>query len=88
LLAGFYLLRVADTAVATYVGIALNVLVAGIALLSAGRTAYTPPAPSHGSLFELVGPRVIYVAIALSGLTALASEVIWTRLLSLTFGAL
>ena len=31
--------------------------------------------------------RVVYVVIALSGLTALACEVIWTRLLSLLFGA-
>src|SRR5204863_9012541 len=29
----------------------------------------------------------VYVAIALSGMTALASEVIWTRVLSLMFGA-
>ena len=29
----------------------------------------------------------VYVAIALSGLTALGAEVIWTRLLSLLFGA-
>ncbi|MDO8483758.1 MAG: fused MFS/spermidine synthase, partial [Candidatus Limnocylindrales bacterium] len=31
--------------------------------------------------------RLVYVAIALSGLTALGSEVIWTRVLSLLFGA-
>ena len=31
--------------------------------------------------------RVVYVAIALSGMTALGAEVIWTRLLSLLFGA-
>ena len=31
--------------------------------------------------------RLVYVAIALSGLTALGSEVVWTRLLSLIFGA-
>ena len=29
----------------------------------------------------------IYVAIALSGLTALGAEVVWTRILSLLFGA-
>src|SRR5262249_55713935 len=32
-------------------------------------------------------PRGIYVATALSGLTALGAEVVWTRLLSLLFGA-
>ncbi len=33
------------------------------------------------------GVRTVYVAIALSGMTALAAEVVWTRLLSLHFGA-
>ena len=33
------------------------------------------------------GAGVVYVAIALSGMTALAAEVIWTRILSLLFGA-
>jgi spermidine synthase len=32
-------------------------------------------------------PQGVYVAIALSGLTALGAEVVWTRLLSLMFGA-
>ena len=32
-------------------------------------------------------PRGVYIAIALSGLTALGAEVVWTRLLSLMFGA-
>jgi spermidine synthase len=33
------------------------------------------------------GSWAVYVAIALSGMTALASQVIWTRTLSLLFGA-
>jgi len=40
LLAGFYLLRVHDTAVATYVAVALNVGVASMALLLARRTVH------------------------------------------------
>ena len=32
-------------------------------------------------------PRGVYIAIALSGFTALGAEVVWTRLLSLLFGA-
>jgi len=40
LLAGFYLLRVHDTAVATYVAAALNVAVASTALVLAGRTVH------------------------------------------------
>lgn len=39
-----------------------------------------PPPPSTD------GARAIYIAIALSGLTALGAEVIWTRLLSLLLG--
>jgi len=35
----------------------------------------------------LSAPPAVYVAIALSGFTALGAEVIWTRLLSLLFGA-
>jgi spermidine synthase len=33
------------------------------------------------------GARLIYLAIALSGFTALAAQVVWTRLLALIFGA-
>src|SRR5204862_3460786 len=31
--------------------------------------------------------RLVYVTIALSGMTALGAEVVWTRMLSLLFGA-
>jgi spermidine synthase len=90
LAAGFYLLRVYDTAVATYVAVALNFLVGAIGFLiskavPAGATergaepgANIKPAP---------GAWAVYVAIGLSGMTALAAEVIWTRTLSLLFGA-
>lgn len=86
LLAGFYLLRVHDTAFATYVAVALNILVAGLALLIAKTTPYETvitPAP----LERAAGGWAVYVAIALSGFTALGAEVIWTRVLSLLFGA-
>jgi len=86
LLAGFYLLRVHDTAFATFVAVALNVLVAGLALLIAKTTPHevvAPPAP----LERATGAWAVYVAIGLSGFTALSAEVIWTRLLSLLFGA-
>ncbi len=86
LLAGFYLLRVHDTAFATFVAVALNVVVAGLALLIAKTTPYesvVTPAP----LERATGAWAVYVAIGLSGFTALGSEVIWTRLLSLLFGA-
>jgi spermidine synthase len=40
LLAGFYLLRVYDMAIATYVAVALNVTVAAIGLLLSKRTPH------------------------------------------------
>ena len=88
LLAGFYLLRVHDMAVATYVAVMLNVLVAVIGLALAKATRYVP-ATSTGTTQVTAAPgsRTVYVVIALSGMTALASEVIWTRLLSLNIGA-
>lgn len=89
LLAGFYLLSVFDISVTTYVAVALNVTVALLALALAavtpfaGVAAVERPAASAAD----TGRTAVYVAIALSGLTALASEVLWTRLLSLLFGA-
>jgi spermidine synthase len=89
LAAGFYLLRVYDLAVATYVALALNVAVA----LTAIAIAKATPVPERlasdrdvGAPAPVAGAWAIYVAIALSGATALSSEVIWTRLLSLLFG--
>jgi spermidine synthase len=87
-LAGFYLLRVFDVATATLVAVAFNAAVALIAYLLAGRTTYEADvvtAPRAGSASS--SGTAVYVTIALSGMTALASEVIWTRLLSLHFGA-
>jgi len=45
--------------------------------------------PNHVAPVPLMRwmPQGVYVAIALSGLTALGAEVAWTRLLSLMFGA-
>ena len=89
LLAGFYLLRVFDMAVATYVAVALNVAVGGLAILLASRATYEPTEESTevAAVERAEGASMVYVAIAVSGLTALASQVIWVRLLSLLFGA-
>jgi len=94
LLAGFYLLRVHDGAIATYVAAALNFTVASIALLLAGRTPHRAPAgrasshdiPMARGDARPTGARIVYVVIALSGLTALGAEVVWTRILSLLLG--
>jgi len=87
LLAGFYLLRVYDMAIMTYVAVALNLLVGGIAVTLAGRTSYERAQEEGGLIERASGAWAIYVAIALSGMTALACEVLWTRTLSLLFGA-
>ena len=99
LLAGYYLLRVHDVAVTTYVAVGINVVVALLALGLAARAPFAvgseivPVVPSEtmdgagGFPLEPVtrpsaGDRwPVYVAIALSGLTALACEVLWTRTL-------
>ncbi len=89
LLAGFYLLRVYDMATAIYVAFALNVAVAAIALvLAAGPARYevrTDPGANE-SAGPAAGAWAVYLAIALSGMSALGAEVVWTRLLSLVLG--
>jgi spermidine synthase len=88
LLAGFYLLRVHDMATATFVAVLLNVLVGVVALLLAGRKPQRAgtPAPAADSRAAR-GVWTVLVVTALSGLTALGAEVVWTRLLSLLLGA-
>jgi len=96
LLAGFYLLRLYDMAHATYVAAAVNVAVAGLAWVLAGRVPQRPvesKAPPARAIKarataeqRAVSRAPIYVAIALSGLAALGAEVVWTRILSLLFG--
>ncbi len=106
LLAGFYLLRVHDGAIATYVAAVLNFTVAVTALVLAGRAAYQPaqtyrvdcahqPAGETEEEWraqptlrdpQASGTWIVYVVIALSGLTALGAEVVWTRNLSLLLG--
>ena len=86
LLAGYYLLRVFDMQTATFVAVGVNAIVAVLALAIASRTPYTAPERINASLTIPSGSRLVLVAIALSGMTALGSEVVWTRLLSLLFG--
>ena len=95
-LAGFYLLRVYDLTTATLVAVALNAAVAVLAFAVASVSAYAPR-PSETATGGEGGPvagleaqraerRAVFLAIALSGFTALAAEVLWTRVLSLLFG--
>lgn len=107
-LAGFYLLRVFDVSVATFVAVAINVAIVASALLLAliqsreSRTTMRrmplvqgvsaePPSNAAGYSAPAAPPRVaalwpIHVTTALSGLTALSCEVLWTRHLSLLLG--
>ena len=115
LLAGFYLLRVHDMSVATYLAAALNGAVAATALALASASKVQAPkaetpqecvdrSPQSGLMPGKVefaatpttseactpwpaGKWTVYVAIALSGASALGAEVVWTRLLSLMLGA-
>lgn len=85
LAAGFYLLRIYNMATATYAAVAVNLVVAAVSWLLAERTtapaaAATPAAPPRRDL-------AVYVAIGLSGATALGAEVVWTRLFGMLLGA-
>ena len=89
LLAGFYLLRIYDMAVATYVAAAINAALAAIAFALAATTAYPTLAATPTDILAArpAGAWAVYVAIGLSGLTALGSQVVWTRVLGLLLGA-
>jgi len=89
LVAGFYLLRVHDLAIATYVAAAINLLAALSGFVLSTRSAYKPT--SHKVDRQDV-PRVakseaMYFGVAFSGLCALGAQVVWTRVLSVMLGA-
>ncbi|MBN2576441.1 MAG: SAM-dependent methyltransferase [Deltaproteobacteria bacterium] len=96
LLSAFYLLPVWDVWIATFAAVGLNALVGTCALVLGGRiprhmdgpmigTAPTAaPALAHTQPALL---RVVYAGAALSGFSALGAQVIWTRHLTLLFGA-
>jgi spermidine synthase len=96
LLAGFYLLRVYDMAYATYIAAGINATVAILALILASLSPFQPAAEAAAGKASresrpggpaMKGYTQVYIAIALSGLGALGAEVVWTRLLAMTFGA-
>jgi spermidine synthase len=89
--AGFFLLPRFDLSTVSLIAVTINVLVAALGFGLSKRIPYTARVPvaeadktrSDTTFF----PLGVYVAIVLSGLTALGAEVVWTRLLSLMFGA-
>jgi spermidine synthase len=89
ILAGFFLLRVSDMTSTTIVAAAINGAVAlfsfGMARRTPDHAVAQPGEPKRG--FWIGGSTPVYLAIAISGATALGAEVVWTRLLSLLLGA-
>jgi spermidine synthase len=67
------------------VAVVINVAVAVLGLIIAKATPYK--ASNEPAAKTLPDTGSVYATIALSGFTALSAEVIWTRLLSLLFGA-
>jgi spermidine synthase len=92
LFAGFYLLRLFNVSVATFAGVAINLVVAVVSFALAARTpATTAPAPEDASAVSEAPAAgsdwTVYATIALSGATALGAEVVWTRLLGMLLGS-
>ena len=89
-LAGFYLLRVYDMSIASYLAAAINLIIAlasfGILRsVDAAATVASAPVAAAGARAGK-RPWDVYFSIGVSGLTALGAEVVWTRLLSLMLG--
>lgn len=93
LLSAFYLLAIWDVWVATYTAAAFNVAIGAYGLRAARTTpALAAPAPALAKPARRREPlrldvRAIYVVAGLSGFTSLGGQVVWTRLLTLLFGA-
>lgn len=83
--AGFYLLRVFDMSIASFIAAGLNLAVAGVSLLL-DRGAVAEPAAEPVTAVPAIGVQGVYFAIAVSGFCALGAEVVWTRILSLMLG--
>ncbi|HTD44955.1 MAG TPA: fused MFS/spermidine synthase [Bryobacteraceae bacterium] len=93
LVAGFYLLRIYDTAIATYAAVAVNAIVAAVSFALASKTPERSGAehvdePAVESTDDNSQPSrwPVHVTIALSGACALGAEVVWTRLMGMLLG--
>jgi len=91
-LAGFYLLRLYDMPTATYFAASVNGTVALVSVTLGFATLYVAAgADRTENAVRIPKTQIsrlwpVYLTIALSGMTALGAEVVWTRLLSLLFG--
>ena len=86
LLAGFQLLRFYDLAIALLVAVGLNLVAAGLGWFLARRTAHVAEAEAPAESAAPMRIGAVHVVIALSGLTALGGQVVWTRVLALLMG--
>lgn len=97
LCAGFYLLRIYNVSTATYVAAMVNFLVAAASFVLASRLPSQVRVPEKVEIF-VIGPGSetsaerasrwsVYLAIGISGATALGAEVIWTRLMGMLMGS-
>ncbi len=86
LAAGFWLLRVHDTGVAVRVAAGLNALAAAWALLLAAGSGVRNDERARSPVRHPPLDQSPLVVACLSGVTALAAEVVWTRLLGLLLG--
>lgn len=94
LVAGFYLLRLYNMAIATYFAAAMNLAIALCSFWLAARTpAETTASETEDSEPPLAAPPApqadwpIYAVTAISGACALGAEVIWTRLMGMLLGS-
>jgi spermidine synthase len=88
LLAGFLLLPYHDVSFASYVAVAINITVCLLGLGLAVQAPHNPPADASADqrAQRAPGAWAAYITIALSGMSALGAEVVWTRLMSLLLG--
>lgn len=89
LLAGFYLLRIYDMGIATYVAAGINVAVALVSLMLAARVrvATDNPDVSRAQIETTGNYWTVYLVIGLSGTCAIGGEVVWTRLMAMMQGS-
>lgn len=98
IVAGFYLLRLFDVNIASYAAIALNLSVTLISVIISRTRPLSSPvyggggSPRSGETEGGIAPvhaniTPICITMALSGMSALGAEVVWTRAMGLVLGA-
>ncbi len=88
LLAGFYLLRVYDIYVATFVAAGINLAVAALSfVISRGENFSDVSDAAESAGEDTTRDWPVLIAIGCSGASALGAQIIWTRLMGLMYGA-